>query len=435
MESVSGDAGSYFLNLYSQSSERPRWLPKDIVLVEVRANGRSVSIDGITFSPLLLVAEDGSLFRLTGVARGSDSDPLELFDSPPETFNLYMNHRFKGSDLLLRAGVDQSSALMTPLDLDQTNSAFLIGDRIFAKYYRKVSSWNREAYYYENMADSRAITPYFGKLLDSNGLVESLMTGRLNDPKSIFALTVDAILNGDWDDVSQKVKSVGVALGEVHGAIADISSGSSDLSMWYSNRCMARGDRLSQGEVAVDLGDSKYVIGVDGVIEYLSKYLSPGPSHGDFHLGQCLLDGDSVVVIDFEGEPVGESQNPFDSPYRDVSGALRSLSYLIGVAKGPEAIGETTEIVAQMRREFLLGYTSTPAGNEAILGDVAIAALAFFEFEKACYELLYERTFRPRWIEIPASSVRMVGESLAGWSKWSASRSIADRIETIANFY
>jgi maltose alpha-D-glucosyltransferase/alpha-amylase len=61
--------------------------------------------------------------------------------------------------------------------------------------------------------------------------------------------------------------------------------------------------------------------------------LSPGMTrircHGDYHLGQLLWYENNFVIIDFEGEPMRPlaERRRKQSPFKDVAGMLRSLSY------------------------------------------------------------------------------------------------------------
>ena len=438
MASNSKAASSYFLNLYASSDERPRWLPKGVVLRSVEPNGPSIELGANTFHPLKLTTDKGTEYRLVAVENAKESDKpfVELFETAAtSTFGPYMKIIARSAQPSSTAEIFTDQIAVTPLALDQTNSAFLVGREIFAKYYRKIDAFNREASYYEKMEISTSLTPYIGTILDSEGRVESLLTGSLDDPKSLFQLTVDAIRDGGWDDVLSNIHAAGVALGDVHNAISKVGASAVNLKEWYQNRCDARGDRLSDGVVEVDIGANAYSVDVGDVLDSLGSSLINSPSHGDFHLGQCLVESGRVVIIDFEGEPVGESQRPFDSPIRDASGALRSLSYLVGVAMGPIGIVSLADRVVEMRREFLYGYASSSTGAKLVLSESFMEAIAFFEFEKACYELLYEKTFRPEWIDIPASSIRQVGDALKGRSSWKDTQGVSDRVESIANFY
>ncbi len=437
MASNFDDVVTSFLNRYRHVDARPRWLPKDVVLTAIISDGPIVEFNGYIFYPLHLVTNSGLAYRFVAVevVEGSTKGFIELFEAPAEVFGSYMKARVMASQGMHPTDFVIADLEMTPLLLDQTNSAFLVGDSIFAKYYRKVDEFNREATYYEKMETSAAITPYYGKVLDSSGRIESLFTGSLKDPKSLFQVTVDAISLGNWSGVADKIHDAGVALGEVHAAIEAVGAKVEDLIEWYSKRCAVRGDRLHQGVVTIDLSGITYSVDVGETLGTLSGRITTRPAHGDFHLGQCLIEGDRIVVIDFEGEPVGEANQPFDTPFRDLSGALRSISYLVGVASGPEAVVEMADRVIEMRKGFLEGYVSTASGAELVLSDSCTEAVAFFEFEKACYELLYEKTFRPEWIDIPASSIRIVGDALKNRSSWESTQGIDDRIESIANFY
>ncbi|MDA8276716.1 MAG: hypothetical protein M0Z45_00730 [Actinomycetota bacterium] len=437
MASNSIEVGNYFLNKYAVVDARPRWLPKDAILVSVDSDGQVAQVGANTFFPMKLITDGAIAFRFVAVEvnDGQAIHLTELFETSPVIFTSYMRGRLFESRESISIGLDRNGSVMTPIALDQTNSSFLIGESIFAKYYRKIDPFNREARYYQEMKQSAAVTPYFGKVVDSAGRIESILTGSLKDPKSLFQVTVDAMRAGDWNSVMANIASAGKALGEVHSAISEISADSVGLLDWYVGRCLARGDEFDGEVVGVDLGQTKYFVEVGETLRSLGGNLGNSPSHGDFHLGQCLIEGGRVVVIDFEGEPVGEGLHPFDSTFRDISGGLRSLSYLVGVAIAPEAVVDLFDRVIEMRREFLRGYVSSPTGAELVLSESCMEAVAFFEFEKACYELLYEKTFRPEWIDIPASSVRQVGEALKGRSSWNAVRGAEDRVESIANFY
>jgi maltose alpha-D-glucosyltransferase/alpha-amylase len=137
--------------------------------------------------------------------------------------------------------------------------------------------------------------------------------------------------------------------------------------------------------------------------------------HGDLHLGQVLLVRDDFLIIDFEGEP----GRPFaqrrtkHSALRDVAGMLRSFDYARAVARDragerkPEAadrldssLGEWLELT---RAAFLRGY-SVGVGKASCMptsDPFATRLIAFFEIEKALYELRYEIENRPTWVGVP----------------------------------
>jgi predicted trehalose synthase len=113
--------------------------------------------------------------------------------------------------------------------------------------------------------------------------------------------------------------------------------------------------------------------------------------HGDYHLGQVLWTGSDFMIFDFEGEPARpmNERRRKGSPWQDVAGMLRSLHYAAHTAGQPAW-------TAAARAAFLGGYGAPPPPE-----------LAFFEREKAVYELAYELSYRPAWKNIP----------LAGWDE------------------
>ena len=127
--------------------------------------------------------------------------------------------------------------------------------------------------------------------------------------------------------------------------------------------------------------------------------------HGDFHLGQTLIDreGADFAIIDFEGEPLRplSERRRKHTPLRDVAGLLRSLGYAAASAAAPAGWE------ARARAAFLDGYREAAAGAPFLpraATDFA-RAVAVLEVEKAAYEIVYEADNRPDWIAIPVRGV------------------------------
>jgi maltose alpha-D-glucosyltransferase/alpha-amylase len=143
--------------------------------------------------------------------------------------------------------------------------------------------------------------------------------------------------------------------------------------------------------------------------------------HGDLHLGQLLLAGDDVMVIDFEGEPFKtvDQRREKDLPLRDVAGMLRSFNYAAAYiqrsTKQTTADGKArAENFARRFNErassfFLEGYQR---GSEKKLtrGDQAI--LSVYMLEKAAYEVTYEAASRPDWLMVPLKGLSAIADTL-----------------------
>jgi maltose alpha-D-glucosyltransferase/alpha-amylase len=137
--------------------------------------------------------------------------------------------------------------------------------------------------------------------------------------------------------------------------------------------------------------------------------------HGDLHLGQVLVTGSDVMIIDFEGEPTRPlaERRGKDHPLRDVAGLVRSFDYAAAVAEtlrpaGAESWQERAEEGAEMFRSraiesFLEGYH-----GEEQPGPL----LSLFILEKAAYEVSYEAANRPDWIGVPVRGLARAARDL-----------------------
>ena len=141
--------------------------------------------------------------------------------------------------------------------------------------------------------------------------------------------------------------------------------------------------------------------------------------HGDYHLGQVLINKDDVSIIDFEGEPQRalDERREKSSPLRDVAGMLRSFDYLAWAAldRRREINGAIVEQEAarafawrdQASEAFLDAYleraVETPTHPET--AETAEALIRLFTVQKAVYEIGYEAANRPSWLAIPVNGL------------------------------
>ena len=144
--------------------------------------------------------------------------------------------------------------------------------------------------------------------------------------------------------------------------------------------------------------------------------------HGDLHLGQVLVVKGDAYLIDFEGEPartVEERRAKF-SPFKDVSGVLRSFDYAAAMAVRSAQAVDTSEqataarqrvadkYLSQAREAFIEGYRSTTTELAHAWKDNKgeNAALELFTLEKTAYEVVYEAENRPTWLSVPLQGLR-----------------------------
>jgi trehalose synthase-fused probable maltokinase len=138
-------------------------------------------------------------------------------------------------------------------------------------------------------------------------------------------------------------------------------------------------------------------------------------THGDYHLGQVLWNGEDWIVLDFEGEPARSlpQRRQKRSPLRDVAGMLRSFAYVVSAAEEQRGVRAPEGWEDRAREEFLAGYYDHVDQSVVPPGGEARAKLrTVFELEKAVYELRYELNNRPEWIGIPVAAIsRMLEET------------------------
>ncbi|HEY1961316.1 MAG TPA: maltose alpha-D-glucosyltransferase [Rhizomicrobium sp.] len=145
--------------------------------------------------------------------------------------------------------------------------------------------------------------------------------------------------------------------------------------------------------------------------------------HGDFHLGQVLVSGGDIIIIDFEGEPLKplSERRAKLSPMRDLAGMIRSFGYAAGIVEREGQLSESgrahlrahnlLDLFRKSATEaFLAGYQQ---GRGCALSENERRLITAFAIEKAAYEIVYEAANRPDWIDIPLRGLVALVERLA----------------------
>ncbi|HAT77756.1 MAG TPA: trehalose synthase [Flavobacterium sp.] len=146
--------------------------------------------------------------------------------------------------------------------------------------------------------------------------------------------------------------------------------------------------------------------------------------HGDYHLGQVLVNGDDFCILDFEGEPEStiRDRKVKQPPLKDVAGMFRSFHYAIYATifnnkekyhYEQEELFKAGEILFKyFVGVFLQTYTDVAQGENLNIGyrKEIDFLLKYCLLEKAIYELGYELNSRPRWAVIPLTGIASIME-------------------------
>ncbi|WP_157959578.1 putative maltokinase [Devosia submarina] len=223
-------------------------------------------------------------------------------------------------------------------------------------------------------------------------------------------------------------KALAVETDDPAFAVEPLSS--ADVLVWSSEaivEAQAALDQLLEVQASLPAGArelaTKILAKRNQLIERLGAGAGMTPSggrsriHGDYHLGQVLATADDFMIIDFEGEPrrTLKERQAKSSPLRDVAGMLRSFHYAAWTAidryqrlTGAEDVRERAEAWRkQVSADFVRAYEEHIAGAPSYPQDpvFARALTEMFLLQKAIYEVGYELSNRPDWVEIPLSGV------------------------------
>ncbi|WP_353808544.1 hypothetical protein [Agromyces sp. SYSU T00194] len=307
------------------------------------------------------------------------------------------------------------------IDVDQTNTSVIVGDRVIVKIVGEWAAADRSAVLLERLAaaDVAGVDrlrgrvqwrhPQFGT--STLAIVTDFQDG-VTDGWTWAVGDVQACIDGGVEPTWPAV--LGAHTARLHDVLgADAAPAERDAPARRAARASDALDRAlaaTAGDAGARLSNRREALA--GGIRSL-EHTAPGrefPIHGDLHVGQVLAsprdDGDRrYTIIDFDGDPQlsVEERGRADAAARDVAHLLVSLDLVAAVAqKYARRVDEAAWAWADRARAALLdAYRETL--ERAELFDEAL--LPGFEAEQLAAELHYADRFLPAWRYAPDAAI------------------------------
>lgn len=318
-----------------------------------------------------------------------------------------------------------------PLGVEQSNSSVRFGDRLIMKVIRRLEpgtnpEWEIGRYLTEDArfphapATAGAIGLRDGRTI---AVLQELVTGQGDGWAHMTALAADGS-----DDANAAAIAFAGLLGDrtaqLHRALADMAplrfTAHYQRSIYQSARQQVRRAvtllerRITSLDPETQALAAEVIARRSLMLENLAEVKDLRIDalririHGDYHLGQIIVSGDDVKIIDFEGEPLlaMSARRLPTSPLRDVAGMLRSFDYAAQAALRSGGGGADSVASDAWRRAvstaFLDTYRAEAGAHLLTESDAGTQALLrTFTVQKAAYEIEYELGHRPDWTSIP----------------------------------
>ena len=296
---------------------------------------------------------------------------------------------------------------VTPLDAEQSNSAFASKHFFFKLYRRLLPGIHPEVEIMEQLDRKRSgVSPqlygtcYYADATGKRytlGILEERATG-MQDAWAYFNGVMDAPC----------AEALGIATAKMHRALRGLPGTPAQNpeipfdKLEHLLNCATGNEMHELAErVKAALPKLKRMAKDAFGAPTGSELFTPQRIHGDYHLGQVLVAAADFKILDFEGEPSRtlEYRRALRSPLVDVAGMLRSLQYA-GATSGKSP--------AACERAFLEGYAQAAridTGATHVDLETLERAATPYILAKAVYEACYELEFRPGWFHIPARAL------------------------------
>ncbi|MGH3437099.1 MAG: maltokinase N-terminal cap-like domain-containing protein [Sciscionella sp.] len=325
----------------------------------------------------------------------------------------------------LEPGVTVESGLRArPITAEQSNSSVVFGQDYILKLFRRPHIGpNRDLDLHRALAAAgcehiaQPLGSIHGELAGDEavfGILQRFLPHAVDGWAMATASVRDLMAEADLHagevggDFSGEAARLGRALAEVHADLVATMGGYTGDTGDTAATVTGMHSRLDSTLLAVP-ALAAHEAGLRAAFDAVgaSGGLALQQVHGDLHLGQTLRSTSDWILIDFEGEPAAPvpERHAQRSPLVDVAGMLRSFDYaahqhLVGQPADHQHLVRAGEWAALNAAAFCDGYAEAahdPREQAALLHALVL--------DKAVYEVGYESTHRPAWLDIPLSAI------------------------------
>jgi maltokinase len=335
--------------------------------------------------------------------------------------------------VLEKVAPDESAEVARPLVVEQSNTSVVYDERLILKLFRRVYPEPNPDVEITKLLGERGfphVVPQLAELRYEGSdlaVVRQYLLGS-TDAWELAHTSLRDLLNTRvppdeaGGDFGPEALTLGDVTARLHLAMADVFGTEPGSPADWLEGFRAQLERLPAvaAAAAVPVAELIDTAAVDAALAALADVADPGRAtriHGDLHLAQMLLADAGWFVLDFEGEPVRPvvERVRVSSPLRDVAGIVRSFHYAVrtGIAErgrdvDPELMDLADQWESRAAHEFWRGYQSVTGIDRLLPASTADreSLRRAFELDKAIYEIIYELSHRPDWVDIPASAVR-----------------------------
>ena len=444
----SGHFPAELLELLPEHLVAQRWFPGGPPAKSTVETSTRLWADGDTELWHLIVDADGDTYQLVLGVRpaGDTADFLHGHDGAVlgTAEGVYAYDAVWDSELtkvLLEvvSNGEQTATRARPMGAEQSNSSIVFDDRLVLKLFRRLreganpdvevttalagAGFDHVAAPLVRWRDDRYDLAFGQQFLSGGSEGWALALASLRNLYNTEEAELPSEAGGDFGAEAHRL---GRVTADMHTALAD-TFGRADADTTRQGWADLVETLPARLEEAGHHVDRDLLSAAGPLLERLRSVTDPGPAirvHGDYHLGPVMRTDLGWYVLDFEGEPlksVAERLAPA-SPFKDVTGMLRSFNYASRHSLVERAVADWRALLTSAeaweshnRQAFLDGYLSHPEVSGLLPAAAASAAvMSGYELDKALYELEYELSHRPEWVAIPLDALGRLVEGGGG---------------------
>jgi len=314
-----------------------------------------------------------------------------------------------------RIGLD---ALERPITVDQSNYSVVVDEQVVVKWLLPPVPVPHRGE--RLLAHLRAVgfdeMPAFVGAEIEHGTVTAMVTDFIPGALDGWDWFVDELTDSPEAALTSAAQ-IGALTARLHRALATPSTVFPEpLSTATLDDELRRGLGLLDEAMACTAGDAgtRLMARADSIRKRIAALGDAGtvslqPTHGDLHVGQFLRSGDTLVVNDFDGNPLADAveRNRPRTPLADLAGLLQSIDHVgrIVVNRNPERGADIDAWIRTATDTAERMYRAAWPEGEGGAGPHADAVLAALRTIQELHEFVYAARSLPRWLYVPDAAL------------------------------